>query len=221
MRIPGCAELLNLSGELLEGVAFGDSATLIALGFGSSKPHCAVYSWIVLDVEVRDNGARNTPGFDPDESKGTGGCATDGEPAVLPLVLVSHYVEFHSSGRFEKGDSIRSGYAIAYDGRGTFETEDTIYVLFGKGFRRPAALAALSSLPDGVINEYCPVIGSQSLPSGIAAFNNSSTTIYCDLQMSVAQGHQLLALVEGLRASGQHAGLESVFRDIEREIGTG
>lgn len=209
MQIPDCAELLNLSGELLDGVSFDDSATLVALGSSSSKPHCAVYSWIVLDVA----------GFNPGDSKDTGGCSIDGEPGELPLVLVSHYVEFHSSGRFEKGDSIRSGYAIAYDGRGIFETEDTIYVLFGKGFRRLAALEALSSLSEGVITEYCPVIGSRSLPSGIAALDNTSNTINCDLQMSVDQGYQLLALVQALRASGLHVGLESVFRDIEREIG--
>jgi hypothetical protein len=54
---------------------------------------------------------------------------------------------------------------------------------------------------------------------GIAALNDGSSTIYCDLQMYVAQARELLALVRGLSASAHHPGLESVFRDIEEELG--
>ncbi len=54
---------------------------------------------------------------------------------------------------------------------------------------------------------------------GIAALSSASSTIYCDLQMSVAQALELLALVRGLCASAHHPGLESVFRDIEEELG--
>ncbi|KPZ12000.1 Uncharacterized protein ALO40_00875 [Pseudomonas syringae pv. viburni] len=54
---------------------------------------------------------------------------------------------------------------------------------------------------------------------GIAALNNASSTIYCDLQMSVAQACELLALIRGLSASAHHPGLEGVFRDIEEELG--
>lgn len=39
---------------------------------------------------------------------------------------------------------------------------------------------------------------------GIAALNDASSTIYCDLQMSVAQARELLALVRGLSASEHH-----------------
>lgn len=54
---------------------------------------------------------------------------------------------------------------------------------------------------------------------GIAALNDASCTIYCDLQMSVAQARELMALVRGLSASARHPGLESVFLDIEEELG--
>lgn len=54
---------------------------------------------------------------------------------------------------------------------------------------------------------------------GIAALNDASSTIYCDLQMSVAQAHELLALVRGLSDSAHHPALENVFRDIEEELG--
>lgn len=54
---------------------------------------------------------------------------------------------------------------------------------------------------------------------GIAALNDASSTVYCDLQMSVAQARELLALVRGLSGSARHPCLESVFRDIEEELG--
>ncbi|PUB37689.1 hypothetical protein C8K66_101395 [Pseudomonas sp. GV105] len=62
------------------------------------------------------------------------------------------------------------------------------------------------------------MVDQQIPPGGIAALNNASSTIYCDLQMSIAQARELLALVRGLSASAQHPGLESVFRDIEEEL---
>ncbi|MBP1143155.1 hypothetical protein JOE33_000078 [Pseudomonas sp. PvP027] len=60
----------------------------------------------------------------------------------------------------------------------------------------------------------------QPIPlSGIAALNNADSTVYCDLQMSIAQVRELLALVRGLSVSAHHPGLESVFRDMEEELG--
>lgn len=56
-------------------------------------------------------------------------------------------------------------------------------------------------------------------PGGIAALNDASSTAYCGLQMSVAQARELMALVQGLSASAHHPSLESVFRDIEEELG--
>jgi hypothetical protein len=132
MPIPDCVAPSNLSGESLEGLPSNDSSILSALGSGTSKPYCAVYWWIVLDVEAAKCGLES-------ESSTTLQDPTDVDPsdsrsATLPLVLFSHDVGFDSVGRFEKGASVRSGYAISYDGRGIFEIEDTIYVLFGKGF---------------------------------------------------------------------------------------
>lgn len=60
----------------------------------------------------------------------------------------------------------------------------------------------------------------QPIPlGGVSALNNASSTIYCDLLMSVAQALEFLALVRGLSASAHHPVLESVFRDIEEELG--
>jgi len=137
MRTPEFYELLNLKGELLEGESASDVSTLMALGSRSAKPHCAVYSWIVLDVasEGREPASGSATCLEDQLSRDS--CSSSGQPR-LPLVLFAHYVEFHSTGRFQKGVSIKSSQAIEYDGRGIFETTDTIYVLFGQGFRRVA-----------------------------------------------------------------------------------
>jgi hypothetical protein len=136
----------------------------------------------------------------------------------LPLVLFAHRVESDSAGRFAKGASIRSGYAISYDDRCIFETEDTIYVPFGNGFRRPAAIETIHATPQGIIDES-GLVDLQKQGTGIAALNRSSSAVYCDIQMSLEQGRAFLALVQSLRNSGRHAILESVFRDIEQEVG--
>lgn len=51
MSSPDFAKWLHLNGEMIEGVSSADSSTLLSLGSRSSKAICAVYSWIVLDVE--------------------------------------------------------------------------------------------------------------------------------------------------------------------------
>jgi len=152
MSSPDFAKWLHLNGEMIEGVSSADSSTLLSLGSRSSKAICAVYSWIVLDVEEGESTSNVTTGVTHDLND-THGRMIDPGPAVLPLVLFAHYVEKDSAGRFDKGVSIRSGYATAYDGRGIFETEDTIYLLFGKGFRRPISIEIVTLLPEGIVKE--------------------------------------------------------------------
>lgn len=54
---------------------------------------------------------------------------------------------------------------------------------------------------------------------GLQALIGKSSAVYCDIQMSEAEGRELLALVESLQASGSHRGLERVFSHIEQELG--
>lgn len=152
MSSPDFAKLLHLNGELMDGVSSADASTLLSLGSSSSKAICAVYSWIVLDVKEGEGTSNVTTAVTLDVN-GIHGRMIDPEPAVLPLVLFAHYVEKDSAGRFGRGVSIRSGYATAYDGRGIFETEDTIYLLLGKGFRRPISKEAISLLTEGLVKE--------------------------------------------------------------------
>ncbi|WP_095054725.1 hypothetical protein [Pseudomonas sp. Irchel s3b2] len=43
-------------------------------------------------------------------------------------------------------------------------------------------------------------------------------TVYCDVQMPVAQGRELLQLVNALRDSGAHPNLDTVFARIQFEL---
>lgn len=54
MREQDLYDLLKLNGDQIEGASYADAERLKLLGARSSKPHCAVYSWIVLDLVAGD-----------------------------------------------------------------------------------------------------------------------------------------------------------------------
>ncbi|WP_288375386.1 hypothetical protein [uncultured Pseudomonas sp.] len=43
-------------------------------------------------------------------------------------------------------------------------------------------------------------------------------TVYCNIQMPLAKGRDLVRLATELRASGTHPDLESVFEEIQGEL---
>lgn len=45
-------------------------------------------------------------------------------------------------------------------------------------------------------------------------------TVYCDIQIPVAQGRELLELVNALRESKAHPRLDSVFEHMQYELST-
>ena len=45
-------------------------------------------------------------------------------------------------------------------------------------------------------------------------------TVYCDIQMPVAQGRELLELVSALRESKAHPSLDRVFEHMQDELST-
>lgn len=49
---------------------------------------------------------------------------------------------------------------------------------------------------------------------------DSDDTVYCDIQMPVAQGRELLALVNALRESKIHPRLDRVFEHMQYELST-
>ncbi|WP_235662107.1 DUF6957 family protein [Pseudomonas savastanoi] len=217
MREQDLYNLLHLSGDQIEGATFADADRLKVLGASRSKPHCALYSWIVLDVIDGDPALLATS----DQISALGGQQGDPGHKGSPLapVLFGYHVEFHSTGEYGKGTMIRTGPALEYDGRGIFETEDTIFVLLGKGYRRPAPVELVNLIPLGVVPENHSIRKREPTRRGIASARDYTDVVYCDLQISAEQGSELLRLVARLRSSGSYPGLESVFIDIERELG--
>lgn len=217
----GLYDLLHLSGDQIEGATYADAERLKQLVASRSKPHCAVYSWVVLDVIDADT-ATLAPA---DQTSALGGQQADfcheGSPLAprLPIVLFGYHVEFHSAGEYGKGSVIRTGPAVEYDGRGIFETKDTFFVLLGKGYRRPAPIELVNSLPLGVVPRDHLVRKREPPRRGIAPVRDCTDVVYCDLQMSAEQGGELLSVVKQLRSSGSYPRLESLFVDIERELG--
>lgn len=49
---------------------------------------------------------------------------------------------------------------------------------------------------------------------------DSDDTVYCDIQMPVAQGRELLELVNALRESKAHPRLDRVFEHMQYELST-
>lgn len=49
---------------------------------------------------------------------------------------------------------------------------------------------------------------------------DSDDTVYCDIQMPVAQGRELLELVNALRESKSHPSLDRVFEHMQDELST-
>jgi len=47
---------------------------------------------------------------------------------------------------------------------------------------------------------------------------DAKDTVFCSIQMPMAQGRELLELLVKLRASGAHPSLESVFKEAEGEL---
>lgn len=47
---------------------------------------------------------------------------------------------------------------------------------------------------------------------------DTKDTVYCNIQMPMAQGQEFLKLISELRASGTRPTLESVFEEIQSEL---
>lgn len=124
--IPAIVEMISLSGDRAEGASMRDADTLQAIVPSSHKPYCAVRAWIVIEVEQVVE-AESRFGLSP------------------RLIMYAHDVVIHSRGQLKPGDKASAGFAIRYDGRGIFETHDTLYVLLGIGYRKTAPLEDINA----------------------------------------------------------------------------
>lgn len=64
---------------------------------------------------------------------------------TLPLALYAHHIQLGDDDRLKAGEPVLTSSATGYDQRGIFETVDRIYILLGKGFRKPVDLESVKA----------------------------------------------------------------------------
>ncbi|MFJ6826241.1 DUF6957 family protein [Pseudomonas sp. NPDC090964] len=128
MHLLHIAQAVALDGEPLSGASEAEAELIRSRVAATGKAYCAAVAWVIIDVLDVD--------ADPLAATGR-----------LPIVLFSHSVLLHSIGDYENGERIKTGYATSYDGRGIFETSDTIFVLMGQGFRKSVSIKLLNQVP--------------------------------------------------------------------------
>lgn len=128
MRLLPIAEAIALEGEPLPGASSSEAEVIQRLVKDTGKEICAVTAWVIIDV--------------PD---------VDASPIIAsgkqPFVMFTHSVLLHSTGEYQQGERVKTGYAVSFDGRGVFETQDTVFLLIGKGYRRSASIEVLNATP--------------------------------------------------------------------------
>jgi hypothetical protein len=128
MHLLHIAEAVALDGDPLSGASEAEAEFIRSRVAETGKAYCAAVAWVIIDV------------LDVDAES----LAATGR---LPIVLFTHSVLLHSTGDYENNERIKTGYATSYDGRGIFETSDTIFVLMGKGFRKVVSIQLLNKVP--------------------------------------------------------------------------
>jgi hypothetical protein len=128
MHLLHIAEAIALDGEPLSGASEAEAELIKTRVSETGKAYCAAVAWVIIDV------------LDVDAES----LAATGR---LPIVLFTHSVLLHSTGDYENNERIKTGYATSYDGRGIFETSDTIFVLVGQGFRKSVSIKLLNQVP--------------------------------------------------------------------------
>lgn len=122
-------DLLFGSARPLGGSKLGDDELIeLAADTFREKPFCIVRHWMVLDVML--------PEFHEREIKAQGLEAT---------LLYAQSAVFDSQNKYQPGDRIVSGYQRDFDGC-FFESNDTIFILAGRGARKHASFPAVQAL---------------------------------------------------------------------------
>jgi hypothetical protein len=119
---------LALDGEPLSGAFEAETLFIKTRVAETGKAYCAAVAWVIIDVLDVDAGPLAAIGR-------------------LPIVLFTHSVLLHSAGDYGNNECTKTGYATSYDGRGMFETSDTIFVVVGQGFRKSVSIKLLNQVP--------------------------------------------------------------------------
>lgn len=122
-------ELLYGDAEAMSGFEGDETeAEVEAILYVSGRPYCLVRDWTIIEVEVSDDYQASL--------------AADG---FAPNVLYASDVAFHSAGKRQRGDWVRSTFQRSFTGC-CFETKNTIYMLLGPGRRKRSSAQAVMAI---------------------------------------------------------------------------
>ncbi|MEE5146559.1 hypothetical protein V2J91_10740 [Pseudomonas alliivorans] len=123
-------EFLHGEGEPVEGLD-GDlhRAEAYAILHYNGHPYCRVKDWIIAEVIALEDLSSSL--------------ASDG---LAPWVLYASNVVFHSAGKRNSGDWVRSTFQSPRTIAHVFQTRNTTYVLMGPGKRKRVSLETLMSI---------------------------------------------------------------------------
>lgn len=112
----------------------GSQEDLISLAAKSfpGKAFCIVRHWILIDLAVT-----------PDEKEKLTNLG------LLPMTLFAHEIVLDSRGRFQPGMWVRSNFGLSFSQGCMFETNSTVYLLWGPGQRKEATVGAAFSMSAG------------------------------------------------------------------------
>lgn len=92
MELVRIAEMTSLTGEPTAGATISSAQAIEEKLSRTTKPHCIVLTWVVIDVQGADH-------LVPTGSH------------LLPTVMYSHHVVSHSSGQLAQGETVLTGFA--------------------------------------------------------------------------------------------------------------
>lgn len=129
-RIEKISGFLSKKGEAIYN-ACDDEAAGIALAqeLYPGKQYCSVRQWILVDLDISDDKK-----------------ALVTEQGFQPTLLYAHTVVTDSARRFSPGDWVRSTLLVDLKSNCFFETQNSVYILFGPGSRKTAEPAVVTSI---------------------------------------------------------------------------
>lgn len=127
------SQLLYGAGEEMPGWD-GSQEDLISLAAKAfpGKAFCIVRQWILIDLTVT-----------PDEKEKLT------KLGLLPMTLFAHEVVLDSKGRFQPNMWVRSNFGKSLTEGCMFETNSTVYLLWGSGLRKEASVDTAFSMKAG------------------------------------------------------------------------
>ena len=115
--------------QLIGGSRLGDEELIkLAQEEFAEQPFCIVRNWMVMDILLPDTQERDVR-----------------KRGLQPSVLFVHDAVFDSEARISASDSFITGFQKDFHGC-FFESEDALYILAGRGFRKHVSLPAWQAL---------------------------------------------------------------------------